>query len=352
MGIRLVARCVRGLESVVAADVLRLGLGTVVELGHREIHCYASSSDTNIQRLRTADDAFVLVATGPDIGRTWDSATALTGLVTALDASRLKDARYRCGGPLGFGVGIEVSASFLGRRNFNRYDIEDTIGLKLSEHLGLQYHSRRGGSRPPDACSSWRVVLDGQRARLMLRIAAQPLHRRDYKSQTVPGSLHPPVASAMVQLAELRADDRVLDPCCGAGTLLLEAMHCQPAATYHGFDIDPAAVRATRANATVPLPAGPADAANIPLPHGSIDRILCNPPWGGQAPARGLLARGSAPLWTELRRLIVADGTAVVLIPDTRELATAIRAGFTPTSVQQVRISGRHSFIVRATPTT
>ncbi|WP_194833592.1 methyltransferase domain-containing protein [Nocardia sp. XZ_19_369] len=350
MGIRLVARCVHGLESVVAAEILSIGLGSIVELGHREIHCDTAQPETTVQRLRTADDAFVLVATTPDIGRTKGEVAALTELVTELDAPALREARRRCGGPAEFGAGIAVSASFLGRRNFNRYDVEDTVGAALSERLGLQYHSRRNGARPPDHCSGWRVVLDGRRARLMLRIAVQPLHRRAYKLQSVPGSLHPPVASAMVQLADLRAGDWVLDPCCGAGTLLVEAMHAQPDARYSGFDIDPAAVCAIRANAANTLTTGSADAANVPLPQGSIDRIVCNPPWGGQVPARGRLTHGSTPLWAELRRLIATDGTAVVLIPDTRELAIAIRAGFHPTHLQQIRNSGKHSFIVRLTP--
>ncbi len=335
---------------MVAAEVLRLGLGAVVELGHREIHCHTLSSASQVLRLRTADDAFVLAATAPDIGRRKNSVAVLAGLVADLDVPRLWEARERCGGPPGLGGGIEVSASFLGRRNFNRYDVEDAVGGALSEQLGLHYHSRRGGARPPDSGSGWRVTLDGQHARLMLRIATHPLHRRPYKQQSVPGSLHPPVASAMVQLADLRPGDRVLDPCCGAGTLLLEARHLQPAATYRGFDADPAAVRATRANAAATIPARLGDAANVPLPPGSIDRIVCNPPWDSQAPARGLLSHSSLPLWTELRRLLTANGIAVLLIPDARELATAIHAGFTPTHLQQVRISGRPSFLIRVAP--
>ncbi|MGW4843193.1 TRM11 family SAM-dependent methyltransferase [Nocardia brasiliensis] len=340
----------RGLESVVAAEMLSVGLGTIVELGHREIHCDTAQPGTVVQQIRTADDAFVLAATAPDIGRGKAAVASLTGLVEELDAAALREARHLFGGPAEVGTGIEVSASFLGRRNFNRYDIEDAVGTALSEHLGLQYYSRRAGVHPPVDCSGWRVVLDGHRTRLLLRVAAQPLHWRAYKLQSVPGSLHPPVASAMVQLADLRAGDQVLDPCCGAGTLLVEAMQSQPAARYRGFDIDTAAVRATRANAGKAATITRADAANMPLPQGSVDRIVSNPPWGGQVPGRGRLAHGSAPLWAELRRVLASEGLAVILIPDTGELATAIRVGLRPNHVQQIRISGRHSFIVRLSP--
>lgn len=70
-------------------------------------------------------------------------------------------------------------------------------------------------------------------------------------------------------------------------------------------------------------------------------------PWGGQVSAQGSLTRGLARLWIEFRRVLAPDGSAVILIPDARELATAIRTGFTPTHVRQVRVSGRQSFIVR-----
>ncbi|MFC9994008.1 methyltransferase domain-containing protein [Nocardia sp. NPDC127526] len=350
MCVHLVARCLRGLESVVAAEILRLELGTITEIGHREIHFRSVRPDPMITRLSTADDVFLSVSRGLDVGPAKSSIAALADLVSDLDAPALRESRRLSGGPDGFGRGIEVSASFLGRRNFNRYDVEDVIGSALRGRLGLEYQSRRNAHRPSRFCSAWRLALDGIRSHLMLRIADRPLHRRTYRQHTIPGSLHPPLASAMTHLADIRAGDQVLDPCCGAGTLLLEAAQRQPNAHYIGFDLSHTAIQACRSNTAHIASTRKADAGNLPTATASVDRILCNPPWGTQVSPRGLLTTGLKPLWSELRRVLKPEGSAVVLIPDTRELATAIHTGFTPTHIQQVRVSGKPSFTVRLTP--
>ncbi|MFI6866247.1 TRM11 family SAM-dependent methyltransferase [Nocardia sp. NPDC050406] len=319
-------------------------------MGHREVHFQTSRPHPMITRLRTADDVFLLAFRGPDIGSAKTSVAALGERVSDIDTPALLESRRLCGGPGGLGGGVEVSASFLGRRNFNRYDIEDVVGGALGARLGLDYHSRRNGNRPKLSCSGWRLSLNGKQALLMLRITERPLHRRMYKQQTIPGSVHPPLASVMAEIAAIRASDRVLDPCCGAGTLLIEAADRQPDASYIGYDLNPTALRAARSNSVPDMTIERADAGDLPLASNSVDRVLCNPPWDGQVPARGLLAGGLNRLWVELRRVLEPDGSAVVLLSDTSELAIATSAGFTPTHLQQVRLSGRHTFIVHLRP--
>ncbi|MBB2908868.1 SAM-dependent methyltransferase [Streptosporangium becharense] len=331
-----------------AAEILQLGLGTITRLGHREVHFCTRRPEPRTVRLRTADDVFLLAARSPDVGPARADVAGLAGLAAVADTETLLRHRQDCGGS-GELTGVEVSASFLGRRNFNRYDAEDAVGLALSRRLGVGYHPRRGGSAPPAGHSAWRLTLDGTRATLMLRIADRPLHRRAYKLRTIPGTLHPPVAAAMAGLADIRPEHRVLDPCCGAGTLLVEAGALQPEARLHGFDLDPDALRAARANAagSPAVTLRPADAGDLPLPDGSVDRVVCNPPWGAQVDARGLLGAAPSRWWGELRRVLVPDGMAVVLIPDADDLATAIRQRLTPVHLQQVRLSGARSYIIR-----
>ena len=68
-----------------------------------------------------------------------------------------------------------------------------------------------------------RVLLEDDWALLGLRLGALPLHRRAYKVASRPGSLKPPVAYCLGLLAALAPGDVVLDPACGAGTILVEA---------------------------------------------------------------------------------------------------------------------------------
>ncbi|MEU7658501.1 methyltransferase domain-containing protein [Streptomyces lincolnensis] len=345
----LVARCLRGLETVVAAEVLGSKLGAVTELRHREVHFRTRQS---VPSLRTADDVFLLAAEGPDVGTTRHTLRDLVALAELTDTDRLLSVRRGARASARDITGVEVSASFLGRRTFTRYDVEDVVGQALARRLGLPYHARRKGTAPPPGCCGWRLTLDGTRATLMLRVDDRPLHRRPYKQHTIAGTLHPPLAAAMAELAGIRPGDRVLDPCCGAGTLLIEAALARPGARFHGFDLSPASVTAARANAgDLPVRVRRGDAGRLPLPDACVDRVLCNPPWGAQVQAQGLIAVDPARWWTELRRVLAVDGTAVLLLPDIEDLATALRHDFTPAHVQRLRLAGAQVFLVCLVPT-
>ncbi|MET8824470.1 methyltransferase domain-containing protein [Streptomyces sp. NPDC004610] len=340
----LVARCVRGLESAVAAEVLRSPGTAVTGLHHREVRFLTAGS---VPSPRTADDVFLCAARCADPGPARDALTALTDLVTRTDLAALLPLRPTPTAP----TGVDVSASFLGRRAFNRYDAEDTVGRALARRMEVPYHSRRSGVPAPPGHWGWRLTLDGTSATLMLRGGDRPLHRRDYKRLTVPGTLHPPVAAAMAALAEPPPGALVVDPCCGAGTLLAESALREPAARHRGFDLSGRALEAARANtAGLPVAVERGDAARLPLADGSVDRVLCNPPWGGQVPARGGLAGAPERWWRELRRVLTPDGTAVVLLPGAGEVASALGAGLTPAHVQRIRVSGAEAFMVRLTP--
>ncbi|MFF5483482.1 TRM11 family SAM-dependent methyltransferase [Streptomyces sp. NPDC012935] len=176
----------------------------------------------------------------------------------------------------------------------------------------------------------------------MLRFDDRPLHRRAYKQRTVPGTLHPPLAAAMAQPADIRPGHVVIDPCCGAGTLLIEAATAQPDARCHGFDLAADAVAATRTNAgELPVAIRRCDAGRLPLPEDSVDRVLCNA-LGHPGPRPRPACEHPSRWWTELRRVLAPGGMAVLLLPDRDDLATAIRHHFTPVHVQRLRCSGRN----------
>jgi len=344
MPTRLVARAVRGIEDLVADEVHSRGVGRVAHIGHREIQFTAADPAAALTALRTADDVLLLVARVPDIGDTKADLERLRrGLrsrLPATQARRFLAIRRRLGGadPR---PGIDVSASFLGRRNFGRFDIEDAVGGYLEAVLGMAYHSRRSGARPPSGTCSWRVTLDGGSATIGLRVSGRPSHRRGYKRASVPGSLHPPLAAAMVRLAGIRAGDTVVDPCCGAGTLLVETGLAVPGSGLVGVDWDAAALRAARENAG-PLSARwlLADAAALPLAAASAHHVLVNPPWGRQAPAHGALAGCPQRLWAQARRVLRPGGRLVALLHDEDQVRGAMRDGFTVEHVRSVRVSG------------
>ncbi|MFW6692731.1 methyltransferase domain-containing protein [Streptomyces sp. MAR4 CNX-425] len=355
-----VARCARGLEPQLAAEILQLELGGVTAVGHRTVRFRAwRPYDPGVTELRTADDVFLLAAadreTGTGTGRS--TLSALHRLATRTNPEQLlrhRDALLPH--PTGRTAGVEVSASLLGRRRFNRYDAEDAVGHALAARLGVPYHPRRTEGAPPPGYAAWRLTLDGTGATLLLRITPRPLHRRPYKQRSVPGTLHPPLAAAMTTLADIGPGHTVLDPCCGAGTLLIEAALAHPeAAHYRGYDIARTALEAARANkkeaATDHIRVHRGDAGRLPLASATVDRVVCNPPWGTQVDPRARLAESPAAWWRELRRVLTPTGSAVVLLPTPAPLAEALRSGLLPTHIQRVHLAGTPTYLVKLIPT-
>ncbi|GAA4090684.1 methyltransferase domain-containing protein [Nonomuraea soli] len=309
----LLARTIRGLEDLACAEIG----SPVARVRHREVWFEAARPPG----LRIADDLFEIMAVVRDVG---PHRTALTRLGEAA-------------APLRSGEAVDVTASFLGRRTYNRYDVEDAVGTRLSP----AYHSRRSGHRPPPGTTSWRVTIEGDEAVIARRLGERPLHRRPYKTGSVPGSLHPPVAAAMARLAGPRGV--VLDPCCGAGTLLIEAHALRPGARYLGLDLRKESIAAARSNAPS-LAWLASDAGRLPVATGGVDRVLVNPPWNRQVPGEGLIAG----LWRELARVLAPGGRIVALLHEPfRE-----RYGLRAVRALPLSLAGSHPTIYEIQPRT
>jgi tRNA (guanine6-N2)-methyltransferase len=242
----LLARCVRGIEWIAAAELRTRHGVSDVQIGHRFVECRASLQPSLLQP-GSVDDLFLLAAHFRGLDPRRSALSQLTEQAAAVDVPSLLDRLASVRVP-GHDRRFEVVASFLGRRNYTRFEIERAVGSGLQAASGAPFvpGPNREGDHPP---LSWRVHLFDGGGFLGLRIAAAPLHRRAYRRRSIEGSLHPPLARAAALVAGLEAGDLVLDPCCGAGTLLLEARLQQPAARLIGGDVDLNAVRTARANA-------------------------------------------------------------------------------------------------------
>lgn len=336
---RLVARTVRGIEDVVAAEIRHRKLGRIDHIGHREV-LFRCAEPSAALSLRTADDVFLVAAEVTGVGHTKAALRSLAEAAEAVPVRRLLHLRG------GAAPGVDVSASFLGRRNYTRYDVEDAVGVPLAAVLAVPYRSRRAGRVPPPGGLSWRVTIADDRAVLALRIADRPLHRRAYRVCSRPGSLHPPLAAAMVGLAAPHPGATLLDPFCGTGTIPIEAAHM--GLRIVAGDRDPEALASARTNAgTRRISWLTADAAGLPLADGAIDLVVTNPPWARQVAPAGALARHPERFWHELRRVLRPAGRALLLLPDAEQLAGAEHAGLTVEARRPVSLSGRHPEVVR-----
>lgn len=67
------------------------------------------------------------------------------------------------------------------------------------------------------------LFIDRQNGVLSFDTSGTPLHKRGYRRETVEATLQETLAAAILVLAQYRPQEILLDPCCGSGTLLIEA---------------------------------------------------------------------------------------------------------------------------------
>jgi tRNA (guanine10-N2)-dimethyltransferase len=109
-----------------------------------------------------------------------------------------------------------------------------------------------------------------------------------HRSFSLPISLHPKFARALVNLAEIPMAGTVLDPFCGTGGILLEAAELGFRAV--GFDREEKMVRGARSSCAEVGKApdfAVADAGRLPVRQGSVHGIATDPPYGRAASTRG-----------------------------------------------------------------
>ena len=126
-------------------------------------------------------------------------------------------------------------------------------------------------------------VRNGQ-ATLSLKLHTVADPRFAYRLDTVPASMHPAAAAAILYAHRdcLKPSHRVLDPFCGAGTLLIERGKRMGAQSLTGVDISAGAWRIARANAHQAGLHAKVFNRDCRGFHSDVgfDEILCNMPFG------------------------------------------------------------------------
>lgn len=129
-----------------------------------------------------------------------------------------------------------------------------------------------------------RAFVRNGKAMLCLKLHTVADPRFTYRLDTVPASMHPAAAAAVLYAHRncLRPSHRVLDPFCGAGTLLIERGKRMGAQSLTGVDISASAWRIARANAHQAGLHAKVFNRDCRGFHSDVgfDEILCNMPFG------------------------------------------------------------------------
>jgi len=272
--------------------------------------------------LRLAEDVFVAIsdARGGPPDRVAASLVARAGLERALSV------RAAYVGHLSPAMTFRVITRVVNESRFKRTELRAAI-----EHAIGAGRPRWRKADPADL-EVWAVEY--RRARFVsgLRLSDQRLRQRgEGRARERHGALRPVAAAAMVRLAG--ADPaRLLDPCCGSGTIVREAL----AAGWdpQGSDVDQEAVSVARANVPGAV-IRRADARELPHADGAFDAVVTNLPFGrqfrpaadqarrspaGRGAVGGNTADWSPAAWVrdvlrEAARVTRPGGRVVVLVP-------------------------------------
>jgi tRNA (guanine6-N2)-methyltransferase len=219
--------------------------------------------------LRTIVAAFAVLTFGVPRPRSLTSGEYLPEIVRTIQAVRELD-------PVPPPASFRFDAAGHRSAGFRRLaeELASSTGLPYDQDDGdLVLRFRRAVERP----DGWDVLV---------RLSTRPLSDRPWRVRNFPGAANATVAAAMARLTRPRPGDRVANPLCGSGTLLVERLLAGPARLAVGVDRDRAALEGCRANLAA---AGLGDRALLLagdvaddawLARGPYDVLLADPPWG------------------------------------------------------------------------
>lgn len=173
---------------------------------------------------------------------------------------------------------------------------------------------------PSDYEIEIRIDAFGNASRLYLKLYTVKDERFFYRLETIPASMNPATAAAALRLASeyLTVNARVIDPCCGSGTLLFERGLMSPCDSLTGVDIAHKAIDAARRNSDAAARRGIKQAKFIcndilrfetKRPY---DELICNLPFGNRVGNHSSCEKLYAGLLDKLPELVKKGGIALL----------------------------------------
>jgi putative N6-adenine-specific DNA methylase/tRNA (guanine6-N2)-methyltransferase len=253
--------------------------------------------------------------------------------------------------------GIEAAASFrvttkrAGQHEFDSYAIASLAGRVVQARFGTPVDLT-------DYALNLRVDVYDRLAWIGLQETRQSLSRRFedrpyYRSV----SLKPTMAYALLRLARIPAhtEGRLLDPFCGAGTILLEAAELFPQLALCGSDRYEEPVAGAQANL---LTYGLQDRAEIRqvdvrelsqhYPAASFDYLVTNPPFGLRLAQKVDLRHFYGVFLSEAAALLKPEGTLTLLMLKAASFRqTLAQSPFRVLDVHRVELGGKELRVYR-----
>lgn len=118
-----------------------------------------------------------------------------------------------------FAIFASVSNSHIDHSKYAALKLKDAIVDTIRDEVGSRPDVDR---REPDV--SINLHIENNRATVSLDAAGRSMHRRGYRLDAMEAPLQETVAATIIRMTEWNAEKPLLDPMCGSGTLLAEAL--------------------------------------------------------------------------------------------------------------------------------
>ncbi|MEG2316708.1 MAG: class I SAM-dependent RNA methyltransferase, partial [Clostridia bacterium] len=195
-----------GLEGVAANELKRLGIPAKAEQGGARFSgTLAQAFKANLW-LRTADRVLMVLAEGQAL-----SFEDLFQLISTIEWERLlpKDAMIHVSGKC-------VRSQLMSVRDCQAVG-KKAIVARMQRALGVTQLPETGARFPID------IAIVRDQVRVTLDMSGEALNRRGYRTWNGEAPLRETLAAALVDLSPWLMAQPLYDPCCGTGTLLIEA---------------------------------------------------------------------------------------------------------------------------------
>ena len=181
--------------------------------------------DSSILLLRTVEDVF-LYAWGTDelTHRARDLKSIESWTANQVDWAYLLRLHHAIHPKPRGKPSYRLVAQMIGEHGYRRTDARAALARGLEGVFPPSWRPAEENA----AVEVWLTIREGT-AICGVRLSDRSMRHRGYKEAHQKASLRPTVAAAMARLADLRPGSTVVDPMCGAGTVLAEALERAPA---------------------------------------------------------------------------------------------------------------------------
>lgn len=175
---------------------------------------------------------------------------------------------------------------------------------------------------------NWQVNLDPARGRV--EIGPLAWAARFGTLRRLPATTPPAVAAGLLRLAKLKPGMTLLDPCGGVATIPIVDAIDRPGGHGWSIDADGTATEDARANVaerdvTGRIDVRRGDASALDLPDLSVDRVVCDLPFGKKVGSNQENRVLYPAILREIERVLTADGRVVLLTDDKRFFEQAVQ---------------------------